>query len=180
MLPVETIRAFDRYLRDRELELQAVIVGGAALGLLGLTERQTRDVDVLIPDLSTAMLDASRSFARQQRKAGFHLDDDWLNNGRSSLKELLPDGWDGRLQVVFSGEAITMSTLGRSDLLRTKLFALCDRGIDLRDCLALAPTEDGLSDVESWVAYQDTNPMWPEHVRATLDDLRRRLGHGVS
>ena len=72
MLPVETIRAFDRYLRDRELGLQAVIVGGAALGLLGLTERQTRDVDVLIPDLSTGMLDAPRSFARQQRKAGFH------------------------------------------------------------------------------------------------------------
>lgn len=180
MLPVETIRAFDRYLHDWELELQAVVVGGAALGLQGLIERQTRDVDVLIPDLSTGMLEASRSFARKQRKAGFHLDDDWLNNGPSSLKDLLPDGWDGRLQVVFMGEAITLSTLGRSDLIKTKLFALCDRGIDLRDCLALAPTEDELSDAESWVVYQDTNPMWPDHVRATLDDLRRRLGHGVS
>ncbi len=180
MLPVETIGAFDRYLRDRALGLQAVIVGGAALGLLGLIERQTRDVDVLFPDLSAGMLDASRSFARHQRKVGFHLDDDWLNNGPSSLKDLLPDGWDERLQVVFSGEAITMSTLGRSDLLRTKLFALCDRGTDLRDCLALAPTRDELSSAESWVTYQDTNPMWPEHVRATFDDLRERLGHGVS
>ena len=180
MLPVETVRAFDRVLRDSDLTLHAVVVGGAALSLLGLIERQTRDVDVLVPDLSEGMSEASRSFARQQRKAGFHLEDDWLNNGPSSLKDLLPDGWEDRTQVVFTGEAITLSTLGRSDLLRTKLFALCDRGIDLGDCLALAPTEVELSDAESWVVVQDTNPMWPEHVRATLDDLRKRLGHGVS
>ena len=180
MLPVETVSAFDLFLHENELELHAVVVGGAALGLLGLIDRQTRDVDVLVPDLSEGISEASRSFARQQRKAGFHLDDDWLNNGPSSLKDLLPDGWEERTQVVFAGEAITLTTLGRSDLLRSKLFALCDRGIDLRDCLALAPTEDELADAESWVVFQDTNPMWPDHVRATLADLRRRLGHGVS
>jgi hypothetical protein len=32
---------------------------------------------------------------------------------------------------------------------------------------------------EAWIAPQDLNPDWPRHVRATLQDLARRLGHGV-
>ena len=40
---------------------------------------------------------------------------------------------------VFEGDAIVFHTLGRSDLLRSKVFALCDRGVDLSDCNAMAP-----------------------------------------
>lgn len=29
------------------------------------------------------------------------------------------------------------------------------------------------------IEYQDGNPEWPAHVRATLAELSRRLGHGV-
>lgn len=60
-----------------------------------------------------------------------------------------------------------------------QLFALCDRGTDLADCIAMAPTTAELADAEPWLAEQDAKPMWPDHVRATLDDLRGRLGHGV-
>ena len=70
-------------------------------------------------------------------------------------------------------------TLGRAEPLKTKLFALCDRGTDLGDCLALTPTAEELDQAEPWVKKQDANPMWPDHVQATLDDLRRRLGHGL-
>jgi len=72
-----------------------------------------------------------------------------------------------------------VATTRRADLLKTKLFALCDRGTDLADCIAMAPTAAELEEAEPWLSEQDANPMWPEHVRATLDDLRRRLGHGV-
>ncbi len=180
MLPVETITAFDRYLGENELSLQAVIVGSAALSLLGVGERQTRDVDVLAPDLPESVLDAARAFARSERAAGRHLADDWLNNGPSQLRDILPTGWEGRLRTVFSGAALELSTLGRGDLLKTKLFALCDRGTDLRDCIVLAPTAREMDDAEVWVAQQDANPLWPDHVRQTLADLRDRLGHGVS
>jgi hypothetical protein len=81
-----------------------------------------------------------------------------------------------RLEAII---ALILKALGRADLLKTKLFALCDRGIDLGDCLALAPAADELDDAEPWLFVQDTNPQWPDHVRATLDDLRRRLGHGL-
>ena len=72
-----------------------------------------------------------------------------------------------------------LSTLGRADLLKTKLFALCDRGTDLSDCVALAPTAAELADAMIWLAEQDTNPGWPAHVKATIADLTQRLFHGV-
>ena len=84
-----------------------------------------------------------------------------------------------RLEEVFVGQALRLSVLGRVDFLKTKLFALCDRGTDLPDCLALAPTGAELAQCEPWLARQDAHPEWPAHVRATLEDLERRLGHGV-
>ena len=105
--------------------------------------------------------------------------DDWLNNGPIQLAALLPDGWRLRVCSTFDGAALQLTVLGRCDLLKTKLFALCDRGTDLADCVALAPDERELDDVEPWLVVQDANPLWPEHVRATIADLRRRLGHGL-
>lgn len=179
MLPRETIAAFDLFLKKQGLYLEAVVVGGAALALIGVTERQTRDVDVLHPDLPAAVADAARAFAARQRAFGHFLADDWLNNGPSQLKDTLPEGWMARSQAAFSGEALTLLVLGRGDLLKTKFFSLCDRGTDLGDCLALAPSEGEIDEAESWVALQDAHPDWPEHVRRTLDDLRKRVRHGV-
>ena len=42
MRPKETIEQFDAYLAEQGLALSAVVVGGAALGLLGVVSRQTR------------------------------------------------------------------------------------------------------------------------------------------
>jgi len=179
MRPRETISAFDSFLASRGLSLEAVIVGGAALGLLGVTSRQTRDCDVLVPDLPEEVLAAARAFASNSRSKGEMLSDEWLNNGPSSLVRTLPSGWREHLQIVFEGKAITLSCLGRTDLIRSKLFALCDRAIDLPDCIALAPTSAELEEVEEWVSAQDANPDWPEHVRTVFADLEGKLGHGA-
>jgi hypothetical protein len=179
MLPRPTIEAFDAYLAARSLRLDAIVVGGSALALLGVTDRQTRDFDILHPELPEHIAAAARAFAAQLRGDGVELADTWLNNGPMQLAEVLPDGWRLRVQLAFAGAALTLTTLGRADLLKTKLFALCDRGIDLADCIALAPTVEELVDAEPWLATQDANPSWPDHVRATLEDLRGRLGHGV-
>jgi hypothetical protein len=179
MFPRPTIEAFDAWLHARGLEFHAIVVGGSALALLGVTDRQTRDVDILAPELPTQVAKAAREFAAQQRTTGVELADDWLNNGPIQLADVLPAGWRARVRVVFEGAALQLTTLGRADLLAAKLFALCDRGTDLLDCIALAPAPDELHAAEPWLTQQDTNPMWPDHVRATLDDLRRRLGHGL-
>lgn len=179
MEPRETIAAFDSFLAQRGLRLEAVVIGGTALGLLGITSRQTRDCDVLVPELPEGILVAARDFAVSQREKGVPLADDWLNNGPSSLAWTLPVEWSERLQLVFEGEAMTLHCLGRIDLLRSKLFALCDRGLDLRDCLALAPTPPELAGIEGWVVAQDANPDWPAHVREVFEDLLKRLGDGA-
>ncbi len=105
--------------------------------------------------------------------------DDWLNNGPMQLGDVLPLGWRDRVERIFEGRALVLSTLGRADLLKSKLFALCDRGTDLPDCVALAPTREELQVALPWLELQDGNVDWPAHVRATLDELSRRLGHGV-
>jgi hypothetical protein len=182
LIPMETrktIEAFDGFLVRGGLLLEAVVIGGAALNLMGVIARPTNDCDVLHPTLPRAILDAAVAFAAECRLAGEELKDDWLNNGPSSLTTLLPPGWEQRTEAVFSGAAISLRCLGRADLLRTKLFALCDRGLDLADCVALAPSASELEEVAPWVEWQDANPNWPAHVRETLAKLGERLGHGV-
>jgi hypothetical protein len=149
------------------------------MALLGVVSRQTRDCDVLDPEIPPEVADAAKDFAVAARKRGEALGDDWFNNGPISLADLLPDGWRSRVQTVFAGTALTLHSLGRTDLLRSKLFALCDRGLDLPDCIALAPTPEELEEILPWLTRQDLNPDWPAHVRTTLADLGRRLGHAV-
>jgi len=179
MLPRPTIEAFDRHLDGLELRFEAVVIGGSALGLMGIILRPTHDFDILVPDLPAQIAAAARGFAELQRQTGVSLADDWLNNGPRQLGDVLPAGWRDRLQPIFAGQALVLATLGRPDLLKRKLFALCDRGIDLPDCVALAPTSIELVEALPWVAEQDGNPDWPAHVEATFADLARRLGHGV-
>ena len=179
MRPKETLEQFDAYLAAQGLALSAVVVGGAALGLLGVVSRQTQDCDILHPQLPDAIREASSRFAVEQQRFGIDLREDWLNNGPASLARDLPDGWQERLQPAFSGNAVTLRTLGRMDLLRSKVFSLCDRAIDITDCVALAPSRDELDEIRPWLVERDANPGWPEHVEDVLADLGRRLGHGV-
>jgi hypothetical protein len=150
--PRETLIAFDQYLADRSLRLEAIVIGGAALNLLGVVSRPTNDCHILHPALSREI---ARSGARLRSRGS------------------------DRLQTVFSGQALFLRCLGRDDLIRSKLFALCDRGLDLPDCVALAPTPDELAGILPWLERQDANPERPAHVRATLADVARRLGHAV-
>lgn len=179
MDPKETIPAFDSFLAAQGLRFEAVVIGGTALGLLGVITRYTRDCDILCPELSAEISEAAIRFAQARRLLGDTLNDDWLNNGPASLTRDLPPGWKARLVPAFVGKAMMLSCLGRLDLLRSKLFALCDRGLDLPDCVALAPTTGELTELEPWLAARDSNPLWPAHVGEVLSDLGRRLGHGV-
>ena len=179
MLPETTIAAFDDYLARQEAFFEAIIVGGTALALLGVVSRHTKGCDVLHPDIPERINRLARSFAEEQRRAGIPLSDEWFNNGPASLKRDLPEGWAERIQPASAGEALTLHTLGRLDLLRSKLFALCDRGVDLADCVALGPTADEIEMIRPWLELGDANPQWPDHVREVLVDLKERVTDGL-
>ncbi len=180
MEPGKTIQSFDAYLDERGITFEGVIIGGSALVLLGIVSRPTRDCDLMHPALPKNIEAAARAFAAEARALGDDLADDWLNDKPGPLKDNLPEGWQKRVQPAFQGKAITFQTLGRLDLIRSKLFALCDRGTDLEDCQALAPTAAEMEEIRPWLEFQDGNPMWPDHVRDTLDKLRQRLGHDLN
>ena len=179
MHPRETIEAFDRFLAIQGVRSELIVIGGAALSLLGIIERPTRDCDVLDPPVDARLDACSQEFARQRSAQGFPLAVDWLNHGPASLVQVLPVGWRQRVIPLFQGQALTLRTLGRSDLLATKVWALCDRGTDLADCIALAPTPDETTALRPWLIQQDLNPSWPEHVDAVVHDLMKRCGHGT-
>src|ERR1700682_5764466 len=158
MIPMQTLeilKLFDQHLVKGGLRLDAVVIGGAALNLLGIVSRFTKDCDILYPEIPKDVADASRAFAAEVRQTGETLQDDWLNNGPASLIGHLRPQWQQRLQTVFTGAGIHLRCLGRSDFLCAKLFALCDRGIDLGDCLALAPNINELENVLPWLERQD-------------------------
>ena len=58
MLPRPTIEAFDRHLLGLGLRFEGVVIGGSALGLMGVIQRPTRDFDILVPELPPAIASA--------------------------------------------------------------------------------------------------------------------------
>jgi hypothetical protein len=177
MKPVEIVARFDRFLAERGHRFEGVVIGGAALALLHVITRETKDCDVLHPKLPDELRALSVTFARELRSSGENLVDDWFNNGPATLCDVLPKDWKTHLQPLYKGKALQLFCLGRLDLLRSKFFALCDRGTDLPDCLALAPTLAELHEILPWVKDQDGNPGWPDHVVDVVSDFAKRLGY---
>ena len=62
-----TLLAFDQYLAERRLQFHAVVIGGAALNLLGVVSRLTKDCDILHPEIPNEIAEASRGFAIKVR-----------------------------------------------------------------------------------------------------------------
>lgn len=161
---------FDRFLCERTLRFEAVIIGGAAMQLLGLTSRVTKDCDVLIPTIPQELAEAAREFARTHE-----LRSEWLNNGPESLIRDLPEGWQDLTVELYRGNNLILHTLGRLDLIRSKLFAFVDRGIDLEDLLQIKPSYEELERVAKWLKERDANPDWPTYVEIRLKELREKL-----
>lgn len=175
---ISVIEAFDQFLFSKKTSFSGIIIGGGALALMGITTRGTKDIDVLEPVLSEPILQLAKEFAQQQRKNQIvELRDDWLNNGPRSLIDVLPYDWLQRSQSIFSGKALTLFALGRSDFLKSKLFAYCDRGQDIADCINMNPSHAELTDAQSWVNLQDQNPQWKTHVKKAFQKLAKELGY---
>jgi hypothetical protein len=177
MKPAEILRKFDAYLATKGLSFDAIVIGGAALAILGTITRETQDCDVLSPKIPADLLKAAKDFSREITAKGDDLKEDWLNNGAETLLDVLPKEWRKRTQELFSGTALHLQTLGRSDLLRSKFFAYCDRQQDLPDCIALKPTKAEMQETLDWLRHQDAHPGWPEHVNKQMAALAKRLGY---
>ena len=172
----EVIVAFDEYLGTRKLSFTGTIIGGAALIVMEVLDRATQDVDCLDPTIPDDIKQASITFAAETA-VDLALKEDWLNNGPARLQDDLPKGWKRELVHIYDGRHLSLYTLGRLDLLRSKLFAYCDRQQDLEDCEALKPTVAELHTCLPWLVDRDANPMWPAHVKTSLVRLAEGMGY---
>lgn len=167
--PHEIITHFDQYLAAQQLSFEAIVIGGAALSLLGVITRTTRDVDLLTSPIPPIISRHAKLFAHAEGLA-----ENWLNDAPQSLKKELPPGWELRIQKVFQGSALILWTLARPHLIISKLYAACDRDADdARDLLAMTPTDEELQDAYEWVASLDGNPEWPTHVSSVVQRLKK-------
>lgn len=170
--PQEIIPAFDLFLCQRHIVFSAIAIGGAALSILGIIHRGTRDLDLMEIDIPASVQNAARDFAKIHA-----LSENWLNCGPSSLSRDLPREWQKNLQPLYDGKNLKLTTLARMDLIRTKLWAMCDRIRDIDDLVAMAPTADELNLAAVWDKPLDGNKNWPAHVDTAVDALKQRLGY---
>jgi hypothetical protein len=167
--PIErALSAVGELLAADQEEVRVVVVGGAALNLLGTVARATRDVDVIalgvgkgeavrlvLPEeLPTAL---SRAIATVARDLDIPVD--WMNTmvasqWRTGLPPRMNEGIQWRR---FGGLLVGLPS--RFPLICLKLYAAADqRGPESRhyqDLVALKPGAGELSAAAEWIATQD-------------------------
>jgi len=171
---LKTVTLFDEFLSKKKLKFEAIIIGGAALNIMDVISRNTKDVDFLDPEIPSAIKNASIEFAKNnpELKLDPH---NWINNGPQTLIKDLPLNWRTDLQIIFEGKSLKLLTLGRLNLLRTKLYAYADRDIDYNDCMALKPSLEELEICKDWVLKGDVSELWPDRVDFILKKLKKDL-----
>ncbi len=172
-----------------------VVVGGAALNLLGIVDRVTRDVDVIAlgdppnsdnptlqepdehlpPDLAAAAALVARDFG---------LDADWLNTGPAlQWKQGLPPGMEQRVRWHSYGN-LNVGIVDRRDLVLFKLYAAADstgpESVHYQDLIALNPSANELNTARDWIKTQDASRDFHEVVDQVIEhvykDTRRSSG----
>lgn len=170
----EILEDFDEYLTQRKLKFEGIIVGGAALLIMDVVKRVTRDADILDPCIPENIKMASEDFAETYKKED--LDFNWFNDSAYAFSHSLPSGWRMRTEEIFKGKSLTFQTLGREDFLKTKVYAYCNRGADLDDLISLEITDEEIENSIPWVKERMPENLFGDQVEVSIETLRDELG----
>lgn len=162
-----------------------VVLGGAAMNLLGIVDRPTIDVDVLAQADATGAIrppdplpdTLRRAIAAVARDRG--LLDNWMNTTVADQWRFgLPPGLADRVEWRTYG-ALRVGVVGRRDLICFKLYASADQtgpdNVHVRDLLALKPNHEELEWAAEWVCEQDASPEFPTVVNKVVDYVQNTL-----
>jgi hypothetical protein len=189
-LDAEDIKTYLTALSE-QLELQGkhdvelVVCGGAALSILGLSQRTTRDIDAMAfmvashaarQSLVKAEFDDKFERAAAAVARDYGLPEDWINCGPADqLDTGLPDGFQDRLISVRYGENLVVHYCSRTDLIYLKLYAAVDvRGRHLDDLKGMNPEPGEIEEAARWCLSQDVS----EPFRELLELILEELGYG--
>ena len=161
-----------------------VVIGGAALNLMGIVRRATRDVDVLAWRKGDTIIRPPEPLPAPLRRAivavaqRFGLQQDWLNTVPAlQWNAGLPPGLADRIHWC-DYAALSVGLADRYDLIFLKAFAAAEGGpheSHYKDLLALRPTSEELESAISWVRTQDESPHFP----AMIENMRRHLARDL-
>ena len=176
--------------------VELVVIGGAALNVLGVCIRPTKDVDVLavLDDrvghgelvlVKQKPLPEPIQAAAQTVADALGLDPGWLNAGPADLLDCgLPEGFEGRLTPRRYGAHLTIHLPARSDLICLKVYAAADMGVGrhTEDLRALDPTCGELLSGVRWARTQDPSEGFLDMLQSMLryfgcDDAGETLRH---
>ena len=162
----DIIQVLEVKLAELDLYLEITICGGAAIQMLGYSNRPTKDIDVILPKLPDMVTPLIREIAQEH-----HLAKDWLNNGPEALIHKLEPGWEQRSRIIYDTKNLVIRALSRQDLIFSKLYAMCDRREDIRDLIAMKVTGSELHKAGILVKEKDGHPDWPDWVDQCIDEI---------
>jgi len=177
---------------SQEGPLSLVVCGGAALNILGVFARTTRDVDVvaLARDEGGEIAFEFADIPPRVRKLASEVGDDlglgrsWLNTGPSELlRKGLPPGAEARLLKFEFGRWLRVYFLGREDLICLKLYAAASRSGNAQrhfeDLRRLAPDEVSLTRARDWSLTQDETEDFKSELKRVLSNMEHEdLAYG--
>jgi len=173
-----------------------LVCGGAALNVLGLIRRNTRDVDVICvaedhngnirfvkgehlpftpPEIvDTVARDLGLPMTDHQGKP-LPNDQKWINLGPHRLLDFgLPDGIEKRLTKQKYRKRLTVYFIGRTDQIPLKLYAclVSDREIiHFQDLMKLAPSEEEMRTAVAWLSAHSISDRHRKKLREVLWNL---------
>lgn len=181
---LKALSALGELLAAEGTEARLVIVGGAALTLLGIIRRATNDVDVIAVALPSGALAPPEPFppalARAVRTVArdLNLPPDWMNGvvggqWQTGLPPRLAERLEWRR---FSG--LWVGLPARADLIALKLYAAADQaGPDSRhmqDLVALHPSDEELAAAAVWIK-ETQDPTITAIVTKAINHVRAQL-----
>ena len=169
----KSLTALNTELKRRGRSYELYCCGGAALQLLGVTTRETGDVDLIVESMDHDLNEAKIRVAQRLR-----INEDWLNNKVNPIAARLPPDWKENCTEVFSDSHLVLFALSRQDLISSKLHAAVDRHAqDYDDLILLAPTLAELKIAEEYTLRQNRgSETYSVFVKGLLDLLKKDLG----
>jgi len=161
--------------------IELYVCGGSALLWEDIISRPTKDVDIVavsvVPEkkiiqaepLPKPLIQAAEQVARD---LGFH--SGWLNTGPSDLMKFgLPQGFEERIHTEKFGKSLTISFLGRFDLIHLKVYAAVDKGPGkhVDDLQALNPNQNEIEAAALWATEHDSSPGFKKILKDMLFTL---------
>ncbi len=162
----DLFKKLDHELSKLNLFRELTIYGGASLIALKQIERATVDIDVFLPRIDNKLKEIIFKMAKE-----FQLNDLWINStGYAFIKEL-PRDWENRTQIIYKGNYLIIKSLGRIDLIFTKILAELDRQEDLLDLEQLKPQKNELEFIKDDLIKLDDSKEWRSKVNEIFEYL---------